>query len=225
MVKFVITDGKGYYIRRDDASGKYVPVNGRNAATEFDQRTKAANILKNSVTKEVRKRYHIKTENDCQESEQSGIPVELRIDFSEKKEEEKIELAASTNMVFDSKIDEIVSSLSSAKYIIEITKNRVDKLNEMLGIVNSEINDILHYIEFTNLNLYQAWLIYKLLKETRRKRRAIKDELLVLEKIGDGDILTEQLINNALHSADGLKTRKYDPRSLSILFKGVDSHV
>lgn len=218
MAIFVITDGKGSFLRRDIYSGRYVQVRERRQADEFDQRTKAANILKSSVTKEIKKKFHIICETSSFSSMQDLANVITKERQKTRREEDKIDLAANTNVVYESKIDDILESLTSAQHLFQTIKDRAEKLNEMLSITNSEINDILHYIEFTDLNLYQAWLIYKLLRDTRRKRRKIKDELLVLEKIEDCKVLTEQVVTNALKSAEGLDSRKYDARALNALF-------
>lgn len=59
MILYVISDGHGSYIRKDEFSGKYVPVRNYSLAEKFQQRAKASNILKNAIGKNLRSRYNV----------------------------------------------------------------------------------------------------------------------------------------------------------------------
>ena len=59
MIFYVITDGHGSYIRKDEFSGKYVPVRNASFAERFEQRCKAANVLKNAIGKNIRSKYKV----------------------------------------------------------------------------------------------------------------------------------------------------------------------
>ncbi|KAI4445321.1 hypothetical protein C823_007828 [Eubacterium plexicaudatum ASF492] len=49
---------------------------------------------------------------------------------------------------------------------------------------DKELLDILHIIEMEKpLDLYGGWLIYKRIRENRKKRREYKDEILIVENV------------------------------------------
>ena len=54
MGVYVLTDGKGKYIRKDILTNKYVPVGSFKEAQQWDSQVKANLVLYNSVAKAVR---------------------------------------------------------------------------------------------------------------------------------------------------------------------------
>lgn len=89
-------------------------------------------------------------------------------------------------------------------------KNRLGELKIKLNIADKKTIDILHSIELgRDLDLYHGWLLYKQIKENRKERRQIKDEILVLETvIGHVDIAAMQK-KQVKKKIDGLSKRKY----------------
>ena len=59
MGVYVITNGDGSYIHRDETTGKYVPIRSFKKATQWDSVMKANSILNNSVPKTIRKDYAV----------------------------------------------------------------------------------------------------------------------------------------------------------------------
>lgn len=59
MGVYVITNGEGSYIHRDEASGKYVPIRSFSKATQWDSIVKANGILNNSIAKNIRSGYAV----------------------------------------------------------------------------------------------------------------------------------------------------------------------
>lgn len=59
MGVYVITNGEGSYIRRDETSGKYVPIRSLSKAIQWDSITKANGILNNSIAKNIRSGYAV----------------------------------------------------------------------------------------------------------------------------------------------------------------------
>jgi len=49
MVAYVLSDGAGRYIRKDNGSGKYVSVKGEKYALQFQTSESALKILCNSI--------------------------------------------------------------------------------------------------------------------------------------------------------------------------------
>ena len=77
--------------------------------------------------------------------------------------------------------------------------------------------DALHSIELeTPKDLYSAWLVYKKIRENRRNRRQLKDEMLIihsiLEEIDDTKISRER----TQKAIDGLFERKYTYRVVEV---------
>lgn len=79
-----------------------------------------------------------------------------------------------------------------------------------LSDVDKEINDIYHYIEFSNLDAYRGWKAYKLLKEKLKERREIKDDY-------DAAIRFRKSIKAKVKQINHEKvTKKYSPRKAVI---------
>lgn len=95
--------------------------------------------------------------------------------------------------------------------------HRKDKLTDQLSTVDKEICDILHYIEFCNLNAAQGYKVYKMIKERRIRRRSIKNELQVLDIIL-GKKISETATDEIEKAVAGMDKRKYEPRVMSELF-------
>ena len=55
------------------------------------------------------------------------------------------------------------------------------KLNGELSRLNEEITDIEHYIEFSKLNVSDAYRAYKMLRDTLQERRQVKDNIRVVK--------------------------------------------
>ena len=89
---------------------------------------------------------------------------------------------------------------------------------QKLSEVDKEISDINHYIEFGKFNAYQGWLAFNMLRHRLRKRRKIKNELLVIQQLGDSKI-TSSMLQAIKKSIAEMDNRKYIPRVLNELFE------
>lgn len=94
-------------------------------------------------------------------------------------------------------------------------------LNFMLSEVDKEICDIMHYIEFYNLDAAKGYKMYKMLKDCRLRRRKIKDERekvsAAIQAVGNLEFVEK--IKTCLCQMKGLDKRKYTPRILDELFE------
>lgn len=90
---------------------------------------------------------------------------------------------------------------------------RQSSLSDRLNKLDRETQDVLHYIEFTNLNAFQGYKIYKLLQDIRQERRETKDELAQVDTI-----LSQLNISQFIRELPVLTNRKYVPRELPDLF-------
>lgn len=202
MVAYVLSDGAGRYIRKDNGSGKYVSVKGEKYALQFQTSESALKILCNSIPKTIRDSF--------------GVEEIVIEDVKTTKNMDVIKNIVNKNIVDT----EISTWLTKVDAFIELTENveaRIVELVELLSTTDKEICDIQHYIEFGSLNAYQGWLATSMLQNRLRQRRKYKDELAALNLIKSCKIDSKSIEN--LHKAvDGLGERKYSPRVLSELF-------
>ena len=87
------------------------------------------------------------------------------------------------------------------------------KLNGELSRLNEEITDIEHYIEFSRLNVSDAYRAYKMLRDTLQERRQVKDTIRVVKELYDNCN-----VDKLADVKSELENRVYIPRRLSGLF-------
>ena len=114
-------------------------------------------------------------------------------------------------------ITQWVNKFGQCSDIIKEAKSRYDELEKQLHISDQELIDVLHNIELeSSKDLYSAWLLYKKIRENRRNRRQLKDEMLiihnVLKEIDDTKISRER----TQKAIDGLFDRKYTYRVVEV---------
>lgn len=96
-----------------------------------------------------------------------------------------------------------------------------NNLSYMFSQVDKEICDIMHYIEFNNLDAANGYKIYKMLRGCRLRRRKIKDEDIkvsaAIQAIGGIDL--QEKLRTCITQIKGLENRIYQPRVLNELFE------
>lgn len=98
---------------------------------------------------------------------------------------------------------------------MEAVHKRKLALQDEHSKIEKEIVDIEHYIELCdNLNAYQGYLAYMMLRKRLQLRRCVKDEILVLSDIED----VMNGLRRTVSKMDGLGGRSYEPRVLTELF-------
>lgn len=111
--------------------------------------------------------------------------------------------------------------LSNLCYMSEHMDEYQGNLNAMLSDVDKEICDIMHYLEFNELNDTDMIKASKMLQERRRHRRDIKDEMektaLMKSTFMDGAFGIK--VQQSLEFMEKMKMRQYTPRKLNELFK------
>lgn len=134
------------------------------------------------------------------------------------KQVNKEEISHNTEKVLISdNIQRWIDRISDLNGLAKDATDRKDVLSKELSDVEKEIQDCLHYIEFTNLNAAQGYKAYKILKDRRVKRRSIKNELQVLGIIL-GKKISETATDEIMKCIEGLDNRQYAPRVLQELF-------
>lgn len=194
MIGFVLADGEGRYIRLD--SGRYVEVTGKKYAMIWQDKEKALNVRKSSLSQRLRERFYV--EEISIESEPPQKPMDLSgLIAREPEAQENVRTTASM-------IDQIIDIISSLD-------KRGGELNRELSNADKEITDIYHSIELDSFNAYQGWAYCKRLQTVLRHRRKIKNELNIISYIGRNQMSLNG-IENLTKSINGMANRKYRTR-------------
>lgn len=203
MGVYVLTDGKGSYIRKDETTGKYVPIRSFKHANQWDNILKAKSVLDNSIAKAIRKDYVVQLVDTEHIVEKEDLSKQSELVFRE---------------IEDDNISDWLSKINTIKDVLSGSDMRVSELTEKLSEVDREIVDVQHYIEFGKFNAYQGWMCFKMLQNMLQQRRKYKNEISVLNMIKqckfDMNSLTalSQTISDATN-------KKYTPRAFPELFR------
>ena len=200
MAKYVITDGTRWIMK--DEKGRYVPTSSKSHADIFSKK-QAENIHNSSLTKALRGVFYI--EKTSEEVSDQIKPVTNK----DIKETEKVMIS-----------EDIKYWLEKANDVSNIANEALERKKELcqeLSLVDKELCDIFHYIEFCNLNAAQGYKAYKMVKERRIIRRKIKDEISILDIILDQKV-SQTVKNTVKRNAEKMDKRTYEPRVLRELF-------
>lgn len=200
MSEYVITDGSRFIFK--DRSGKYVPVTSEPMADVYGKR-QAELIFNNHLSKALRKVFRIER---CDKPPNNVKQVN---DQDLANNTEKVMLSNNIKLWLDKieTMNGLVDDALKYKYV----------LLQQLSNIDKEICDVMHYIEFSNLNAAQGYKAFKMIKDRRIKRRTIKNELAVIEIIISkkfSDSMREEIVK----AIEKLDKRTYEPRILKELF-------
>ena len=207
---YVMTDGNGTFITLDKSTNKYVPIKGEKYAFKWDDRQKAVNIHKSSLSKKIRPMYSVEYRNDS-----DAIVNKKNLEQQSQITSAKFEGNA---------IDKLESMLQSVVAIIGGVDERFDELCDKLSEVDKKIVDIEHYIEFGKFNCYQGWICFKILQNLLQQRRQYKNEMEVINKIRCCKIESKE-VDILKASIEQIKFKKYTPRAFKELFNGYCNQV
>lgn len=198
---YILTDGRGNYIRRDTQSNKYVRVNQMAYAVVFDALDKASRVRQCMLSKDLKRDFYVTETN---------MPVTTGI-------RQKVKAPEPPREEIRPEDEMIVGLLRHAETIL----SRREELSEKLSRADKEISDLQHYIEMKNLNACNGYKIYKKLQMVLVQRREVKNEMLMLSIISECKMEPDS-ISTTIARIKGLSDRKYTPRVLTDLFeKGV----
>lgn len=192
---YVITNpNKKVYIRLNENG---LPETCTKQTAQRFENSKARNILDN-LPKPLKK-FHFKVEPllEIKQKEDNKI--------SEKKSLENYDYVPSED------ITRWIEKFGTCGDIIIEAEEREKQLLKKLDDTDNELLDILHIIEIEKpKDLFGGWQLYRRIRNNRRERRSIKDELFIVEnvlkEIKDVSCLHRKQIKKAI---DGLFTRKY----------------
>lgn len=168
---------------------------------------KAKNILK-SLPKTLK---NLNFRIECIPDIKMETPVQKIVKEESKKIIENTDYQPSGN------ITQWVEKFGACSDIFKEARERYVELEDELHTSDAALMDALHSIELeTPKDLYSAWLVYKKIRENRRNRRQLKDEMLIihsiLEEIDDTKISRER----TQKAIDGLFDRKYTYRVVEV---------
>ena len=191
------------WIKKDIVNGqRFELVGNANLATKYSTKQKAVN-----VTNCLPKLYQ-----------------NTQFEFVEKVDEDKV------TKVDVAKAKEIDEDLFSKRIMLEemqvnftaIRKEKKVLEKELIDIEQLQL-DILHKFENEDkMNMYQSWLVGKLLTKTRKRRRQVKNNLEIINQILDADINTlakPTIFNRVCELFSCTEDSKYRPRVYRPLFK------
>ena len=123
--------------------------------------------------------------------------------------------------IFDGLQNNWEEMLSNLCYMSSHMDAYQGNLNQMLSDVDKEICDLLHYLEFNDLDNNEMLKVAGMLKERRKHRRQIKDEMektaLMKDLFLDRTFGTK--VQQSLEIMERMRTRQYTPRRLNDLFE------
>lgn len=98
----------------------------------------------------------------------------------------------------------------------QIRENK-DYLNQSLSLVDQEISDIVHYIEFNKFSACEGYKLAKMLQECRLRRREIKNQLKIVE-VASTHSVASLFKGTTSQALDNIQNQQYRPRVLNNLF-------
>ncbi len=181
--RYCITDGKNFVYR--NGAGKYVTAPGEEMADHFSE--KRARTLLSSMKKHLSGAYHIALVS-TRKTERATV-----VD-----QNPKVKLVAPD-------MNSIMEIASKYSEIRKHSDERQKELSEQLSVIDRKISEVLHAIEFGhNYNTPGGYKVYAIIRDLRRERRKIKDEMYVLSMI------TSDKVNSAEWETLANGNRKYD---------------
>lgn len=217
MPRFMLSDGRGLYLRRDK-QGNYVPVKNIKLGDVWTDRAKASNVLVNCIGKNFRYRYRIiELEDEPIVAPTTGVsePSNAEVVIKPK---DNVAKRIGAEPVEENHLSSWENDINSFADFAQSAEERRETLIAALSDVDKEISDINHYIEFGQFNAYQGWLAFNMLRGRLKKRRKVKDELQILTQLGECKV-NSAMIEEIKASIGKLSTREYQPRKLTELFE------
>lgn len=201
MIKYIISDNKGNYIRLDNSSGKYVSIRSLSQAQKWDSYQKAKAIYQNCISKTIRDRFVVKEINDGSFHEIKTEPMMKEFIYEECKHD----------------IDDLLKKISDLSLALEKVNSWEEPLKNQVSMADRKRSDYDHYVEFGKFNAVQCCKNAKLHKSILQERRKLKQTYTIMKWLQDMK-LSEKSIKGLFHSIESLETSVYQPRVLTELF-------
>ena len=202
-MEYAIVNNNGVYIRLNNGQ----PVACTKKTRDTFQKQKAENILEH-LPKSMR-RLHFKLE--CIPDIKMETPVERIVKATKTsiKGNDEYEVAES--------VKSWVDKFGECERILSDAAKRYKELELELRQADEELMDILHEIELTKpVDLYKGWIFYRRIKNNRKKRRDLKDEMIIIHNVIAEVDVTKVSKERTQKAIDGLFNRKYTYRIVEV---------
>lgn len=185
---YVIKIGKNFI--GVDSNGRYVEVSDYERAIKAPIH-KVTNIINNCVAPTKRTKCKAVVISDVKE-------------IAPKARKTKSDTVSSS-------IDNVIKNLSKV-----YTKEQGD-LSQQLSLIDQEICDIQHYIEFNKFNAAEGYMAFKMLQDKLLERRVIKNDFAKFQMLSNSKI--SDIFDGTLEqNLQTLDEKTYTPRVLTELF-------
>ena len=203
---FILTDGNRFI--KQDVDGKYKQTTNLSLADTWDSHKVAEAVLKNSIPRSLSSIYYV--------AEIVNDEIVKRSNPATRREKKRTgDVIRFNNSFGDS---EWCKCFEGLDLVFEKAFKRGYELSQEIQDIDLEISDVVHYIEFNNLNAREGYKIYKKLNELLCKRRSLKFEQRVVTSINSNHKAIDY-INNIISTINDCKKDVYKPRILADLFK------
>jgi hypothetical protein len=207
-VDYVIKNYKNVYIKLNSQGRAETCSNSDKQLFEFHKAKNICDCLPKTL-----KKMNFKVE---------AVPEIKPIDKDLKEKEKEKEKNSKENKHITLNSDDYELSENITRWVdkfgacadsLDEARKRKEQLRTELNNIDKEFLNILHIIELEkSKDLYGGWLQYKNIKENRKKRREIKDELLIISNVLSRINSTYLERDTVRKSVNGLLNREYSFR-------------
>ena len=202
-MEYAIVNNNGVYIRLNNGQ----PVACTKKTRDTFQKQKAENILEH-LPKSMR-RLHFKLE--CIPDIKMETPVERIVKAT------KSSIKGCDGYEVAESVKSWVDKFGECERILSDAAKRYKELELELRQADEELMDILHEIELTKpVDLYKGWIFYRRIKNNRKKRRDLKDEMIIIHNVIAEVDTTKVSKERTQKAIDGLFSRKYRYRIVEV---------
>lgn len=202
-MEYAIVNNNGVYIRLNNGQ----PVACTKKTRDTFQKQKAENILEH-LPKSMR-RLHFKLE--CIPDIKMETPVERIVKAT------KSSIKGCDGYEVAESVKSWVDKFGECERILSDAAKRYKELELELRQADEELMDILHEIELTKpVDLYKGWIFYRRIKNNRKKRRDLKDEMIIIHNVIAEVDVTKVSKERTQKAINGLFTRKYRYRIVEV---------
>lgn len=205
--EYVLTNGDRYIKRNYE--GQYQQVKNISLADTFKTQQSAKNFMLNSLPMNLSREYYVaKIEN--------GEVVRCNVPRPNKPVRERCEIIYTSQDDIDS--SEWCKNFIGLDDVFKKALKRSSKVSQELSDIDLEVSDLMHYIEFASLDVFNGYRAYKILHDLLVKRRHLKDEHKIINAINNNQVAVEN-ISSILSVIEECRNKKYIPRKTPELFE------
>ena len=207
QTEFVITDGTRYM--KQNIAGRFKIVSNITMADTYESKTAAVNVIKNSLTKAYQRQFYVA-------QVVNGELVQCTVSAPPKAKKKKSGKHYNLQPEYP-EVTQWYTRVQGLENLFEDAQQRNKGMSQSLSDLEGAVQDILHFIEFSSLGASDGFKVYKLLRDTLRRRRSVKNEQRIIGAINN-NCNAKEAANNILSTIKELQEVVYEPRVLDGLF-------